>query len=53
VERYRLSTRLRSNFLRDWLFLEVEPEYYWPRDALGEYHLFKAITFSLEMQFYS
>jgi hypothetical protein len=53
VERYRLSTRLRSNFLRDWLFLEVEPEYYWPRDAMGEYHLFKAITFRLEMQFYS
>lgn len=53
VERYRLSTRLRSNFLRDWLFLELEPEYYWPRDSLGEYHLFKAITFRLEMQFYS
>ena len=53
VERYRLATRLRSNFLRDWLFLEVEPEYYWPRDILGEYHLFRAITFRLEMQFYS
>jgi hypothetical protein len=53
VERYRLAVRLRSNFLRDWLFLELEPEYYWPRDALGEYHLFKAITFHVEMQFYS
>jgi len=53
VERYRLSTRLRSNFLREWLFLEVEPEHYWPRDDQGEYHLFKAITFRLEMQFYS
>jgi hypothetical protein len=53
VERYRLATRLRSNFIRDWLFLEVEPEYYWPRDDLGEYHLFRAITFRLEMQFYS
>jgi len=53
VERYRLAARLRSNFLRDWLFLELEPEYYWPRDALGEYHLFKAITFHVEMQFYS
>ena len=53
VERYRLATHLRSNFLRDWLFLELEPEYYWPRDTLGEYHLFRAITFRLEMQFYS
>ena len=53
VERYRLATRVRSNFLRDWLFLELEPEYYWPVDELGEYHLFRAITFRLEMQFYS
>ena len=53
VERYRLAARLRSNFLKDWLFLEVEPEYYWPRDEQGEYHLFRAITFRLEMQFYS
>lgn len=53
IERYRVSTRLRSNFLRDWLFLEVEPEYYWPRDDTGEYHLFRAITFRMEMQFYS
>jgi hypothetical protein len=53
VERYRLATRIRSNFYRDWLFLELEPEYYWPVDELGEYHLFRAITFRLEMQFYS
>ena len=53
VERYRLATRLRSNFFKDWLFLGVEPEYYWPRDTLGEYHLYRAITFKLEMQFYS
>lgn len=53
VERYHTSVRLRSNFLRDWLYLEVEPEYYWPRDELGQYHLYRAITFRLEMQFYS
>jgi len=53
VERYRLSARLRSNFLRKWLFLELEPEYYWPRDDLGEIHLIRAITFRLELQFYS
>jgi hypothetical protein len=53
VERYRLATRIRSNFFRDWLFLELEPEYYWPLDELDEYHLFRAITFRLEMQFYS
>lgn len=53
VLRYRLAARVRSNFLRDWLFMEVEPEYYWPRDSQGEYHLFRAITFRLEAQFYS
>lgn len=53
VERYRLATRLRSNFLKDWLFMEVEPEYYWPLDSAGERHLFRAITFRLELQFYS
>lgn len=53
VERYRLAARLRSNFLKDWLFVELEPEYYWPRDSTGEHHLFRAITFRLEMQFYS
>ena len=53
VERYRFATSLRSNFLRNWLFLELEPEYYWPRDEMGEYHLYRAITFRLEMQFYS
>jgi hypothetical protein len=53
IEKYRLAAGLRSNFLRKWLFLEVEPEYYWPRDDAGEYNLIRAITFSLEMQFYS
>jgi hypothetical protein len=53
IERYRLATRLRSNFLRNWLFFEVEPEYYWPRDDQGEYHLIRAVTFSMEMQFFS
>jgi hypothetical protein len=53
VERYRVAMRLRSNFLREWLFLEAEPEYYWPRDDAGEYHLYRAITFRVEMQFYS
>lgn len=53
IERYRLSARFRSNFLREWLFMEIEPEYYWPRDDQGAYHLYRAITFSLEMQFYS
>jgi hypothetical protein len=53
VKRYRLSTRIRSNFIREWLFLELEPEYYWPLDEMGEYHLFRAITFRLQLQFYS
>jgi hypothetical protein len=53
IERYRLAARLRSYFLRDWLFLEVEPEYYWPRDDMGEYHLVRAITLKMEVQFFS
>lgn len=53
VERYRLAMRLRSNFFRKWLFLEAEPEYYWPRDDADNYHLYRAITFRVEMQFYS
>ncbi len=53
VERYRLATRLRQNVLRRWLFLEIEPELYWPRDEEGRYRRYRAITFLLEMQFYS
>ena len=53
VERYRLATRLRQNVLRRWLFLEIEPELYWPRDEEGRYRRYRAITFLLEMQFFS
>lgn len=30
VERYRLYTRLRRDFYRHWLFVELEPEVAWP-----------------------
>jgi hypothetical protein len=32
VEEYLLSTRLRYNVLREWLYLEVEPFFLWRRD---------------------
>jgi hypothetical protein len=32
LERYRLYARLRRDFYRRWLFLEVEPEVAWPWD---------------------
>jgi hypothetical protein len=51
VDRYRVATRLRSDVYRRWLFLELEPEVFWPwipdrrRDAAF------AITFRVEVQF--
>ncbi|MGD8309303.1 MAG: hypothetical protein PVG98_07640 [Chromatiales bacterium] len=32
VDSYRTHVRFRRNFLRDWLFYEIEPELRWPRD---------------------
>lgn len=51
VDRYRLATRLRTDVYRRWLFLEVEPEIYWPwipdRGREARY----AVTFRVEVQF--
>ncbi|MDF1536061.1 MAG: hypothetical protein P1S46_06095 [bacterium] len=53
VARYRLVTRIRSNFIRPWLFLEAAPELYWPRDDTGRYRRYKATTLRIEVQFFS
>lgn len=52
VDEYFVALRLRRQFLRPWLFFEVQPERAWPRDALtskrrGDWRL--ALT--LEVQF--
>ena len=52
VDTYRIFTRYRWNFLRTWLFFELEPEVSWPRDLSGEYPLTYAFTFRIEVAFY-
>ena len=51
VDVYRVFTRYRRNFLRSWLFYELEPEVLWPRNEAGEYPLTYAFTFRLELVF--
>jgi hypothetical protein len=53
TDRYRLSLRVRKNMYRPWLFVEVEPELYWPRDNEGNYRKYNAFTFRVEIQFFS
>lgn len=53
TERYILTLRLRSNLFRPWLFLEMEPELYWPRDEEDRYRKYHALTVRVEIQFYS
>jgi hypothetical protein len=51
VDSYRVYTRVRRDFYRRWIYLELEPEYAWPwtpdRGRLGTW----AVTFRLEVQF--
>lgn len=51
VQNYRLFARYRRNFLRSWLFYELEPEISWPKDVDGSYPATLAITFRLEVVF--
>ena len=48
---YRLLYRHRWRFLRDWLFVELEPEVAWPRNATGSYAPTYAGTLRLEVVF--
>lgn len=51
VGSYKLFTRYRRNFLRSWLFYELEPEVSWPRNAAGQYLTTFAITGRIEVVF--
>jgi hypothetical protein len=51
---YRIGTRYRVQFHRPWLYYEIEPEVYWPRDEIdGSYKRVYAISFRLEINFIS
>jgi hypothetical protein len=51
LDRYRVATRLRRQFYREWLFLEVEPEVYWPWILSGPRPTEVAVTMRLDVQF--
>jgi hypothetical protein len=51
VSNYRLLARYRRNFLRKWLFYELEPEVSWTRDTFGTYPPTYAFTFRFEVVF--
>jgi hypothetical protein len=51
VGSYRILARFRRNFLRSWLFYELEPEISWPRQPDGSFPANHALTFRLEVVF--
>ncbi len=51
VLNYRVLARYRRNFLRSWLFYELEPEISWPRLADGSFDNKYTFTFRLEVVF--
>lgn len=51
VQSYRVLARYRRNFLRPWLFFELEPELSWPRNPEGAYTSAWAFTTRLEVVF--
>ena len=53
VREYFVAVRLRRQFLRHWLFYEIQPEYAWPRDFdTGEPRRSDwRLTVTLEVQF--
>ena len=52
VEEYFVSLRLRRQFLRRWLYFELQPEHAWPLDADGITRRSDwRFTFTLEIQF--
>ena len=51
IENYRLLARYRRNFLRSWLFYELEPEISWPRMVAGNFPPKFAFTMRLEIVF--
>jgi hypothetical protein len=51
VGNYRILARYRRNFLRSWLFYELEPEISWPWRSDGSFPTNLAFTFRLEVLF--
>jgi len=51
VNNYRVYLRYRHNFLRSWLFYELEPQVAWPRDSNGNFPVNYAFTVRLEVVF--
>lgn len=51
IQSYRLFARYRRQFLRDWLYFELEPEVSWSRTGAGGYPSFFAGTFRFEVVF--
>ncbi len=52
VQNYRILARYRRNFLRNWLFYELEPQISWPRQTDGRRPAMLAFTFRLEIAFH-
>ena len=51
VNNHRVLLRYRRNFLRPWLFYELEPQVTWPRNPDGSYSRTYAVTLRLEVGF--
>jgi hypothetical protein len=51
VQNYLILTRYRRNFLRSWLFYELEPQVSWPRNPDGSHPATLAFTFRIEIGF--
>jgi hypothetical protein len=52
VDNYRALVRYRRNFLREWLFYELEPQVSWPRQPDGNFPVSYAFTVRLEVVFH-
>ncbi len=51
MNNYLLRVRYRRNFLRSWLFYELEPEMSWPRQPDGSFASNYALTLRLDIVF--
>jgi hypothetical protein len=51
INNYRMLVRYRRNFLRSWLFYELEPQVAWPRSAGGSFPINYAFTARIEVVF--
>jgi hypothetical protein len=52
IDVYRVYTRVRRDFYRRWIFLELEPEYAWPWTPDRGRHSAWGVALRLEVQFH-